>query len=133
MTNKAEQMKKMRDDDAVGYPNALAKLKSVGEEISEVLKLFPKDGSAIGSALAEEQQVGLIEQVQSISGKIVKYIQSSIHAGMLRTMATIKSWHPQQDMQCLLEGANLDATDEQLAEYQTSSEPIVDQVCEDLG
>ena len=41
MTQKAEQMKKMRDDDAVGYHDALVKLKAVGEEVLEVLRLFP--------------------------------------------------------------------------------------------
>ena len=36
-------------------------------------------------------------------------------------------------MQFVLEGANPDATDDQLTEYQASTVPIVDQLCEDLG
>ena len=74
-----------------------------------------------------------MEQIQSISSQRVKYICSSIHAGVLQTVATIKSWYPQQDMQCLLEGANLDATDEQLVEYQVAAQPIANQICPDLG
>ena len=73
----------MRDDDAVCYRDALAKLKSVGEEISEVLRLFPEDASTIDGALAKEQQIGLVEQVQSIPPKMMRYIRSSIHAGVV--------------------------------------------------
>ena len=36
-------MKKMRDDDAVCYQQALAKLKEVSEEITEFLKMFPEE------------------------------------------------------------------------------------------
>ena len=97
MTKKAERMKKMRDDYAVCYRDALTKLKSVGEEFSEVLKLFlEEDASAVDSTLTvEEQQDSLIEQVGSIPGKMIKYIHSSIHAGMVQTVTTIKSWYPQ--------------------------------------
>ena len=85
----------------------------VGEEISEVLKLFPEDAptNAIAEVI-EEQQPTHVEQVQNISSKMVRYIRSYIHASILQTMATIKSWYLQQDLQCLLEGANPDAMDE---------------------
>ena len=64
---------------------------------------------------------------------MMKYIHSSIHAGVLQYVAMIKSWYPQQDLQCLLEGANPDATDKQIAEYQAFAEPIAEQICKDLG
>ena len=41
MTQQANRMRKMRDDDAICYAQTLTKLKDLGEEISEVLKLFP--------------------------------------------------------------------------------------------
>ena len=108
-------------------------MKSVGEEVSEVLKLFPEDASSTESAPAEDEPIGFAKEVRSIPGKMIKYIRSSIHAGVVQTVAIIKSWNPQQELQCLLEGANPDATDEQIAEYQASAEPIADQICEDLG
>ena len=77
-------MKKMRDDDAVCYQQALAKLKEVGEEITEVLKMFPEEASTETSiGPTEEHRPSLIEQVQSISVKMVKYIHLSIHTGIL--------------------------------------------------
>ena len=134
MTQQADHMRRMQDDDAVCYAQMLVKLKHVGEEISEVLKLFPEDAPTDAIAeVIEEQKQTLVEQVQNISSKMVKYIRSSIHASVLQTVATIKSWYPQQDLQCLLEGANPNATDEQIAEYQASAEPIAAQICEDLG
>ena len=80
----------------------------------------------------QKPQQSLIEQIQDISVRMVKYIGSSIHTGVLQTIATIKSWYPQQDMQCLLERANPDATDEQLAEYQVAAQLIADHICQDL-
>ena len=126
-------MKKMHDDDAVCYRDALAKLKSVGEEVSAVLSLFPEDTPTTEGAPAEEEPTGFAKQVRSILGKMMNYIRSSIHAGVVQTVVIIKSWNPQQDLQCLLEGANLDAIDEQIVEYQASAEPIADQICKDLG
>ena len=55
MSQKAERMKKMRDDDAIGYHYALKKLKSVGEEILAVLSLFPEDASTSEGARAEAE------------------------------------------------------------------------------
>ena len=96
MTKKVEQMKKMHDDDAICYHDALANLKSVGEEISEVLKMFPEEDVPVvdSTQTIEEHQPQLTEQVQSISSKMVKYICSSIHVGVVWTIATIKSWYP---------------------------------------
>ena len=132
MTQKAERMKKMRDDDTVGYRDALAKLKSVGE-VSVVLSIFPEDAFTTEGALAEEESTGFAGQVRSIPSKMMKYIRSSIHAGIVQTVAFIRSWNPQQDLQCLIEAANPDATYDQITEYQASAEPIADQICEDLG
>ena len=63
-THEAERIRKMRDDDAVCFAQALTKLKDVGEEISEVIKLFPEDAPTIACAEAiEEQPQSLVEQV----------------------------------------------------------------------
>ena len=63
----------------------------------------------------------------------MNYIRSSIHTRVVQAVTIIKSWNPQQNLDCLLEGANPGATDEQIAEYQDSAGPIADQICEDLG
>ena len=127
---------KTQYDEAVSVNHdALANLKLVCEEISKVLKMFlEEDAPAVDSAQTiEEHRPWLTKQVQSISSKMVKYIRSSIHASVVWTVTIIKLWYPRQDMQCLLEGANPDVTDDQLAKYQASAEPIADQLCEDLG
>ena len=72
MTQKAEQMKKMRDDDAVCYRDALAKLKSVGEEVLEVLRLFLEDAPTTQGAPAKDEPTGFAKQVRSILGKMMK-------------------------------------------------------------
>ena len=91
MTQKAERMKKMRDDDAVGYRDVLQRLKTIGEEVSIVLSMFSEEVSASDSAPAEVESSGSTGQVRSIPSKMMKYIRSSIHAGIVQAVAIIKS------------------------------------------
>ena len=123
----------MRDDDAICYHDTLKKLKAVGDEVSAVLNMFPEDGSSSEVTPDEAESSGFAGRVRSIPGKMMKYIRSSIHTGIIQAVTIIKSWNLQQDLDCLIQGANLDATDEQIAEYQASAEPVADQICEDLG
>ena len=91
MTQKAERLKKMRDDDAVGYHDALKKLKAVGEEVSTVLSLFSEDASSSEGAPAEVESSVFAGQVRSIPSKMMNYIHSSIHAGIVQAVTIIKS------------------------------------------
>ena len=51
-----------------GVTQALAKLKEVGEEITEVLKMFPEEAKTESVPVsAEELRPSLVEQVQIIS------------------------------------------------------------------
>ena len=126
MTQKAERMKKMHDDDAIGYHDVLQKLKTIGEEVTTVLNMFPEEASATEDTPTEEESSGFAGQVRSIPRKMMSYIRSSIHAGIVQTVTIIKSWNPQQDIHCLLERAIPDVTDDQIAEYQADAEPIAD-------
>ena len=75
---------KMHDDDAVCFAQVLVKLKDISEEISEVIILLLEDAPTIANAeVVEEQPQSLVEQVLSISVKMMKYIRSSINAGVL--------------------------------------------------
>ena len=89
ITQQFKNMKKMHDGDVVCYQQSLAWLKEVGNKISEALKMFPDE------VPDESVQPTLVEQVQSISNQMVKYIHSSINARVLRAMVTIKSWYTQ--------------------------------------
>ena len=117
---RTERMKKMRDDDAVCYVDCLKQLKAVGEASTAVLSIFPADDSTSKITPDAAESSGFAGQVRSIPGKMMKYIRSSIHTGIVQAITIIKSWNPQQNLDCLLEGANPDSTDEQISEYQAS-------------
>ena len=83
-TQKAERMKKMRDDDATCYHDTLKKLKAVGDEVSAMLNLFPEDASSLEVAPVEAEPSGFAGRVRSIPGKMMNYIRSSIHTGVVQ-------------------------------------------------
>ena len=107
-TQKAERMKKMHDDDAVCYHDARKKLKAVRDKVSAVLNLFLEDDSSSEVTPAEAEPSGFAGRVRSIPRKMMNYIRSFIHTGVVQAVTIIKSWNPSQNLDCLLEGVNPD-------------------------
>jgi hypothetical protein len=135
-TDNVERLQKVISDTERQFVNCLQQIKTLGEKDEQQRKELEDLRGAAQELVdmvnpPEEGEASprpLLEQLRETPKKVLKFLSEALVACVSNTLAYVKSFLPNAQLDIFAQGMAADCTDERFDEYLRETQPVAEQI-----
>jgi hypothetical protein len=139
-TDDVERLQKVIDDTEQQFADCLQQVKTLGEEKGrreKELEILREAAQTLVDMVdpAEEGEAGqqpLLERLCRAPQKVVKFLSEAPVACVSHTLAFVKSFLPEAQLDTFAQGVAAECTEDQFTEYLQEARPVAEQIVENI-